>query len=90
MQEAGLIEKWQKRWWSDKTRCSDHVPHREPLTLQNVAGPYYIFLGFVAVGVICLGFECLVNFFKKHQKKGNTKVIRVTDVIEITESQLSV
>ena len=85
MQEAGLIEKWQKKWWSDKTKCSDQGPQKESLTLPNVAGPYYIFLCFVAVGVVCLGFECLFNIWKK--RKNYQHDLTITNPIDTGQSQ---
>ncbi|GAB1609012.1 glutamate receptor ionotropic, delta-2-like, partial, partial [Argonauta hians] len=65
LQEAGLIEKWKHKWFFDSKKCSQDGPASDPLGLRSLAGPYFIYLGFVGLGFIILVAEGAYTVYSK-------------------------
>ncbi|KAK7495312.1 hypothetical protein BaRGS_00013494 [Batillaria attramentaria] len=62
LREKGVLAAWEKHWWVDKGEC-DKKPGgskegaQSALTLQNVAGIFYILIGGLATALISAAFE---------------------------------
>ncbi|XP_014771816.1 glutamate receptor 2 [Octopus bimaculoides] len=69
LHEAGLIEKWRHKWWSDSNKCSKQGPHGDPLELWSLAGPYFIYVGFIGLGFIILASEGIFIAFTRRKSK---------------------
>ncbi|CAC5390408.1 GRIA4 [Mytilus coruscus] len=63
MNEAGLIEKWRKQWWSLSDDCtsSDRTGSAQSLGLDSIVGLYYVYFGVVGLAIISFLIELLCS-----------------------------
>ncbi|XP_046373507.1 glutamate receptor-like isoform X1 [Haliotis cracherodii] len=65
LRESGKLAQWQKHWWYDQGECARESTSTDgtqsALTLQNVAGIFYILIG----GLILALVTAVVEFFYK-------------------------
>ncbi|XP_046574829.1 glutamate receptor ionotropic, kainate 3-like [Haliotis rubra] len=61
LQEAGLIGKWRRRWWSPSSMCptSSQTSTVQSLELESTSGPFLVFAGSTTCALLCLGVECV-------------------------------
>ena len=57
--EAGLIDKWRRKWWSSKDVCSHDVAvsRVRSLKLDTTAGPFILYAGTTVLAVLILLVE---------------------------------
>lgn len=63
MNEAGLIEKWRKQWWSLSDDCtsSDRTGSAQSLGLDSIVGLYYVYFGVVGLAVFSFLIELICS-----------------------------
>ncbi|XP_071131796.1 glutamate receptor 4-like [Mytilus edulis] len=63
MNEAGLIEKWRKQWWSLSDDCtsSDRTGSAQSLGLDSIVGLYYVYFGVVGLAVFAFLIELICS-----------------------------
>ncbi|XP_041357984.1 glutamate receptor-like [Gigantopelta aegis] len=65
LRESGILAQWRKHYWFDKGECPKQASSKEggqnALTLQNVAGIFFILIGGLVLALIT---ACLEFFYK--------------------------
>ncbi|XP_048248356.1 glutamate receptor ionotropic, delta-2-like isoform X2 [Haliotis rufescens] len=61
LQEAGLTEKWRRKWWSSSATCptSSQASTVQSLELESTSGPFLVFAGSTTLSLLCLGVMCV-------------------------------
>ncbi|RWS30221.1 glutamate receptor 1-like protein, partial [Leptotrombidium deliense] len=77
LKENGDLQKLQNKWWFDRSECKDKVDRdmQSSLTLQNVAGCFYILItGLVfALIVAIIEFAVMTTQISKRNKVNKSK-----------------
>ena len=70
MQEAGLIEKWHKKWWTsnvDTCLNTGRTSSAETLDIESLSGLFFVYLAVVVISTLALIIEVLI-LKNKHSK----------------------
>ncbi|KAI0212673.1 Glutamate receptor 4 [Lamellibrachia satsuma] len=82
LRESGYLQKLHKKWWYDKGECGQEVDtgsQQSALTLNNVAGIFYILIGGLGVALIfsIVEFFCKTRMEARRQKASFSASIRM-------------
>ena len=73
MQEAGLIDKFKKRWWNNSIKCSapSEEKHMEAsgLKMDAIGGAFIIYTCVAILGILCVVIEMIVARLNRRKKR---------------------